>query len=78
MFYGLSGDDGMKCAICGKPVCSHGIHTVSGAVWTCQDCGQFGINQPAPTHCLPMYEGKVTLASDTYFTVCKECHDTAF
>lgn len=64
------------CAICGQPICNHGKHRVSGSVWTCLYCNEFGINGHAPIYCLPMYEGKVTLVSDTYFTVCKECHDT--
>ncbi len=67
----------MRCAICDKHVCNHRSHRVSGPVWTCSDCGQFGINGPAPVYCLPIYEGRVSLASDVYFTVCKECHDAA-
>ena len=62
----------MNCAICNKALCCHGSHIVSGPVWTCQDCGQFALGGP-----VPMYEGKVSLATDTFFTVCKECHDAA-
>lgn len=67
----------MKCAICNKPVCSHGRHRVSGPIWVCQDCAERSFGEPVPMYCLPMYEGKVMLATDTYYTVCKECHDAA-
>ena len=65
----------MNCAICEKPFCRHGSNTVSGPVWRCTHCGAIGINGPSPTHCLPMYEGKVMIESDVFSSVCKECHD---
>ena len=67
----------MECAICKKPVCSHATFRVSGAVWQCRDCGRFGINGPTPIHYLPMYNGKVSMATDVYLAVCKECYDDA-
>lgn len=65
----------MNCAICEKFFCCHGINTVLGPTWRCDKCGAIGINGPAPTHCLPMYEGRVTIKSDVFSSVCPECYN---
>lgn len=64
----------MECAICGKNICCHGSHQVSGQVWKCLNCGSVGINGPANIYCLPTYEGKVNAATDVFSTVCRECY----
>lgn len=69
----------MRCAICEKELCGHGIVHVHGfaldSMNECIFCGAVDFGRRPGQYCLPIYEGRVDFNSDVFGTVCQECHD---
>ena len=61
----------MECSFCNKVICSHAYMSYSSKGSLCLECKEIN-----PTIlCIPTYEGKLDLSSQTYSTVCKECYN---